>query len=34
MFVFDTADTVHLVIGAPQPRGAILPEVTSDCSAG
>jgi hypothetical protein len=34
LFVFDTADTVRLVIGASQTRGAIFPEVTRDCSAG
>ena len=34
LFVFDTADTVNLVIGASRPRVAFLPEVTSDCSAG
>ena len=34
LFVFDTADTVNLVIGASRTREAILPEVTRDCSAG
>ena len=33
LFVFDTADTVNLVIGASRTRGAILPEVTRDSSA-
>jgi hypothetical protein len=34
IFALDTADTVNLVIGANPARGATVPEVTSDCSAG
>jgi len=34
LFALDPADTVHVVIDVSQARRAILPELTSDCSAG
>jgi hypothetical protein len=34
LFVSETADASHIVIGMSQSRQAFLPELTRDCAAG
>lgn len=34
LFASDMADVVHITLDAREARRAILPELTSDCSAG